>query len=364
MYCKYCGNPVDRTAMKCSACGKPVGSLSGGISFRDLLAGGEKTSPDNAIPASQAPLSAPTPPAPSPEVKRELSRLSAELREVRASIPEKKSGVSLLLPGLCAAALLLSLVSLISAFALGRSSREELRIRSLEDRLGTLEQILSEQESAAVAEAQHVGAGSPGAIPTPAEVRVTPEPAPAPTSAETAQPTPNPTPVPTQEPTPTPAPTPTPNPTPVPTREPAPTSAPTPDIHIFHQPTSESFSAGDSGVAFQCGANGSGLSYVWEISRDNRLTWEQITESEKYYVSLDGRMSKLHVVCVDESFAGIYRCVITDSTGARIISDEAEITVLGAVPKPAATDGEEARAASQNGGADEDGIVSHYFPAD
>lgn len=36
MFCKYCGETIDKKTMKCSACGKSVGPLAGGVGFWDL----------------------------------------------------------------------------------------------------------------------------------------------------------------------------------------------------------------------------------------------------------------------------------------------------------------------------------------
>lgn len=40
MYCKFCGERIDRETMQCVSCGKPAGSLEGGVGFWDLA--GEK----------------------------------------------------------------------------------------------------------------------------------------------------------------------------------------------------------------------------------------------------------------------------------------------------------------------------------
>lgn len=36
MFCKHCGDHIDRKTMRCTNCGTPVGSLEGGVFFRDL----------------------------------------------------------------------------------------------------------------------------------------------------------------------------------------------------------------------------------------------------------------------------------------------------------------------------------------
>ncbi len=36
MFCKFCGEEIDRTTMKCSVCGKKAGPLEGGVGFWDL----------------------------------------------------------------------------------------------------------------------------------------------------------------------------------------------------------------------------------------------------------------------------------------------------------------------------------------
>ena len=37
MFCKYCGGTIDRETMKCTSCGKPVGSLAGGSGFKEMV---------------------------------------------------------------------------------------------------------------------------------------------------------------------------------------------------------------------------------------------------------------------------------------------------------------------------------------
>lgn len=61
MYCRYCGNPIDRTTMTCVSCGRQAGPLADGNSFRDLFRqmkdGGElpAQAPTAQTPAAQTP---------------------------------------------------------------------------------------------------------------------------------------------------------------------------------------------------------------------------------------------------------------------------------------------------------------------
>lgn len=49
MFCKFCGESIDRRTMRCSSCGKSVGPLAGGVGFWDLAG-----QPSPAAPAAAA----------------------------------------------------------------------------------------------------------------------------------------------------------------------------------------------------------------------------------------------------------------------------------------------------------------------
>ena len=306
MYCKYCGNPVDRSTMSCSACGKPVGPLAGGVGLRDLLSGGGRAAADNVIPASQTPLA---PAAPSPEVKRELARLSAELQEVRESIPQKKSGVSPILTGLCAAALLLSLVSLIVAVS---SSKDELRIRNLEEQVELLrQQRYAEQEATpALEETPHVdisaGDENPKAVVEQQEVDEPPQ---EPSQVSMPEQTPE-----AEE-----------------AEMPTPTPIPTPDtIFIKHPGTDAAPTKLGAPAIFTCTAQGEGIQYFWEFSNDPAgNNWTQLTNNAPYSITFSNGQSVLTISPTQDTNIGYYRCRVIDSAGIEHISEMAKLRLEG-----------------------------------
>lgn len=77
MYCKFCGNPIDRASLKCTACGKPVGSLSGGNSFRDVLEG--KTGDGSMMPGEYSGENA----------RIQMNQIDNAIRDVKKSVLSK-----------------------------------------------------------------------------------------------------------------------------------------------------------------------------------------------------------------------------------------------------------------------------------
>ncbi len=99
MFCKFCGNPIDRKTMKCTLCGKPAGSLSGGNSFRNILQGEEivvKSDP-------------------------QLAGIAADIGEIKKTVTQKKMTPLAILSAFC---MLLCLLCLVSILALsGKTKR-------------------------------------------------------------------------------------------------------------------------------------------------------------------------------------------------------------------------------------------------
>ena len=69
MYCKFCGNPINRETMDCTFCGKPVGPLSDGNSFAKLL----QMQSDGMIPSTVHIKHASQPSQIEPDVRRNKS---------------------------------------------------------------------------------------------------------------------------------------------------------------------------------------------------------------------------------------------------------------------------------------------------
>lgn len=113
MYCKFCGSPVERKTMRCTSCGKPVGSLTGGNSFKELLlheSTGETVQ----------------------KVTQRESKI-AETYDCRENLAAKKLGAGVLLPLICSLLCLVSLIVLISVS--GSSRRTYDMVRTLDNQL-------------------------------------------------------------------------------------------------------------------------------------------------------------------------------------------------------------------------------------
>lgn len=113
MYCKFCGSPVERKTMRCTSCGKPVGSLTGGNSFKELLlheSTGETVQ----------------------KVTQRESKI-AETYAYRENMTAKKLGAGVLLPLICSLLCLVSLIVLISVS--GSSRRTYDMVRTLDNQL-------------------------------------------------------------------------------------------------------------------------------------------------------------------------------------------------------------------------------------
>lgn len=124
MFCKYCGNPVDRTTMKCISCGKPVGPLSGGNGFRAAEAEGEKSVFHWGGEAFA-------------DVNAErLDRLSGEIHEVKKLLDTKKRNFTPLVAALGIVLCLIALFALI-----GNSNNKITRLREeLTEQIGVTQE--------------------------------------------------------------------------------------------------------------------------------------------------------------------------------------------------------------------------------
>ena len=124
MYCKYCGNPVDRKTMKCTACGKPVGSLSGGNSFKELLKGKTNSTETQTIQTGKS--------------DPQIASIAVDIRDLKKKAYEKSINYAAFISALCA---LLCVILLISLFALSAKNRN-----SIEKVFGSIEALAETTE--------------------------------------------------------------------------------------------------------------------------------------------------------------------------------------------------------------------------
>ncbi len=115
MYCKFCGNPVDRKAMKCTACGKPVGLLSGGNSFTQMLQG----KPNNTDNAAVQPVKP-------GKIDQQMASIAVDVRDIKKRVHEKKPNYTAFFSAFCAMICVISLVSFFMLSAKNRRSIEGL----------------------------------------------------------------------------------------------------------------------------------------------------------------------------------------------------------------------------------------------
>ena len=133
MYCKFCGNEIDRKSMKCTACGRPVGPLSGGTGFTDSIRQRQEQ------------------PSP-PEKDERLQKLLEASRRVEKDVKTlpKKLDIILVAVAVC---VLISFISLLSTSIFSGANRRMLKELSLscetfindaELRLGNIEARLAQ----------------------------------------------------------------------------------------------------------------------------------------------------------------------------------------------------------------------------
>ena len=108
MYCKYCGNPVDRKTMKCTVCGKPVGSLSGGNSFKELLKGKTNSTATQVVQMGKS--------------DTQIASIAADVRDLKKKVYEKSINYAAFISAICALLCVVLLISLFSLSAKNRSS--------------------------------------------------------------------------------------------------------------------------------------------------------------------------------------------------------------------------------------------------
>ena len=123
MFCKFCGETIDRRTMRCSSCGKSVGSLAGGVGFWDLAG----------QPAQAAPATPAAPVVNPGEMEQLQGRNPINHKNGKRPAPQK-------LPILSVLALLLALVLLVMIIMI------RVDIRALNRNYEALEQKYEELE--------------------------------------------------------------------------------------------------------------------------------------------------------------------------------------------------------------------------
>lgn len=121
MFCKFCGKQIDRKTMQCVSCGKPVGSLEGGVGFWDLV--GEKPAESHA-----------TLPVNNSKVEKNSERMLSR----QAHLDKRITVLSTMMIGMLAFSIILNVILL--SIALGLKKDYEYLINSI--------QIQTEQENA------------------------------------------------------------------------------------------------------------------------------------------------------------------------------------------------------------------------
>ena len=257
MYCAFCGEPIDRATMKCSACARPAPELRGGNSFQELLRRDGRTEKRNTYGLEEnVPVPGPTDPA--------------------------RPGRGPVLAAILFSALCLLLALLLTALLRQSRRLEELdrSSRLLSEQVG---QFLTELETSAPSEETPPAETlPPSATPEPAENTITAE----------------------------------------------------ERFRITKQPESEpAISAGHTGIALTCRAEGEGLTFQWRRYDSEDNVWLPIGEDEGLFtVESAGDFSSLSLVNAREEHTGTYICVITRADGEVLYSEPAQLKVLSAFP--------------------------------
>ena len=88
-------------------------------------------------------------------------------------------------------------------------------------------------------------------------------------------------------------------------------------LAITSQPVNKTANAGEI-VTFEVKATGTGLTYRWQYSTDNGVTWKNSAAKSETYRAL-----------VQEAYDGyMYRCVVTDASGTTVTSNAALLMVV------------------------------------
>lgn len=271
MFCKFCGNQVDRRTMTCTACGKAVGSLEGGIGFWDLAGGA-------------AGVSASADPIPKPDVKKEIPAMDRQ-----NSKPRHRKGVP---AWITAAAVIICLIAcVVNIFCVLYVMKANAQIQNIiVQQQGNPDMQIEQGNSDAQAE-------QTASTEVPEEAATHPK---TPPTEETSAPTE------------------------------VPSTAPV-NIEIVKQPSDEKITTkagidpAKPKILFILRALGNSLSFQWQKYNVETKVWENV-DPENYQVisSLTERgyyESILYLKVLNAEAYSSYRCVITDENGDQIASD-------------------------------------------
>ena len=95
-------------------------------------------------------------------------------------------------------------------------------------------------------------------------------------------------------------------------------------VTIVNQPSNYSGALGTK-ATFTVVASGTGLTYQWQWSRDNGQTWANSSSSFEGY-----RSASMQVPITEARNGYLYRCVVTDASGATVTSNAAKLTITAA----------------------------------
>ena len=95
-------------------------------------------------------------------------------------------------------------------------------------------------------------------------------------------------------------------------------------IQILEQPKDQTVTAGTSNNAvFEIKAEGSNLTYQWQLSRDNGINWVSLNGSK-----FPGALTSVFEIRGSKSSDGnLFRCIVTAQNGETVTSESAKLTV-------------------------------------
>lgn len=273
MFCKFCGETIDRRTMRCSSCGKSAGPLAGGVGFWDLAG----------QPAPAAPVVNPG----------EMGEPHGRNAEVRTDYQNNKQPAPKKVPILALVAVVLSLILLVMNIMLWGDIRVlEQKYEELASRPNWVGEMLENIEppanndatEAALPDTTAVPAEEPGTIAAPAETTTPP--------AEAK---------------------------PEWIRE-------QPEDRVL---SAEEIESGKPMKLFELKVDGKDLEFRWEKYDTEADIWIEVDEKRYEEEDEDRIGSDLAVLILEkwsEDVYGEYRCVIFDEAGNREVSETVYLT--------------------------------------
>ncbi len=126
MYCKFCGNPIDRNTMACVSCGKPVGPLSGGNSFKNVFLGEQSEHPAQETPERN---------------DQQIAQMASDIQFLKKKASEKRSNAAAILAALGLLACLAVLVFMLMLNGDSKQTMDTLKEESGEQASVILQEI-------------------------------------------------------------------------------------------------------------------------------------------------------------------------------------------------------------------------------